>query len=173
MTMCGSTWKTPPRAANCNHVNRLTAITGGSRPDPPRSATTVASLQERHGWPGLATFGKSEASGERPTRTNTETGYQIISARVSPEHFQHAVRSRRAIKDCLHRVLDVTMNRDQQQNRKGSGPENLAMMQRFALDLARLEPTKDSMRGKLNCASWNDDFLPKIIRAAKPRTQKR
>ena len=131
MTMCGSTWKTPPRAAICNHVNWLTAITGGSRPDAPRSATTVALLQERHGWPG------------------------------------------RAIEDCLHRVLDVTMNRDQQRNRKGSGLENLAMMQRFALDLARLEPTKDSMRGKLKCASRNDDFLLKIIRAAKPKPQKR
>ena len=139
MTMRGSICTAPPRPAICNYVNRLTAVTGGSRPDAPRSATTVASLQERHGRPSLAAFGKVEATGERPTRANTETRYNVISTRLSPERFQHAVRSRRAIEIRLRRVLVATMNQDQQQNRKGGRPQNLAMMRCFALNFARFE----------------------------------
>ena len=40
------------------------------------------------------------------------------------------------------RVLDVTMNEDYLRNRTGPGPENLAVMRRLALNLARLAADK-------------------------------
>ena len=58
------------------------------------------------------------------------------------------------------------MNEDRQRNRKEHGPENLAMLRRLTLNIARLEPTKDAMRGKLKRAVWNDDFFLNSIRAA-------
>ena len=67
------------------------------------------------------------------------------------------MRTHWAIENCLHWVLDVTMNEDRQRNRKEHGPENLAMLRRLALNIARREPTKDAMRGKLKRAAWNDD----------------
>ena len=89
-----------------------------------------------------------------------------MSAPLSPERFQHAVCAHWAIENCLHWVLDVTMNEDRQRNRKDHGPENLAMLRRLALNIARQELTKDAMRGKLKRAAGNDDFLLNLIRAA-------
>ncbi len=40
------------------------------------------------------------------------------------------------------------------------------MLRRLALNIARREPTKDAMRGKLKRPAWNDDFLLNLIRAA-------
>jgi len=55
------------------------------------------------------------------------------------------------------------MNEDQARNRKDHGPENLALLRRFALNLARLEPSKGSLRGKLKRAGWDDTFLARLL----------
>ena len=60
-------------------------------------------------------------------------------------------------------VLDVTMHEDQTRNRKDHGPENLAMLRRLALNLARLEPSKESMKGKLKRAGWDNKFLTQLL----------
>lgn len=126
----------------------------------------VAWLQQRHHWPGLAAIGKVEAGRETAKGVETETRYYIMSAPLSPERFLHAVRAHWAIENSLHWVLDVTMNEDRQRNRSDHGPENLALMRRLALNIARREPSKDAMRGKLKRAAWNDDFLLNMVRAA-------
>ena len=55
------------------------------------------------------------------------------------------------------------MNEDQMCNRKDHGPENLAAQRHLALNLAKLKPSKGSMRGKLKRAGWNDDYLAKLL----------
>ena len=90
-----------------------------------------------------------------------------MSAELSPERFQHAVRGHWAIENSLHWVLDVTMNEDRQRNRTGNGPENLALLRRMALNVARIEPGKDVMRGKLKRAGWDNNFLLDTIRSTK------
>ena len=55
------------------------------------------------------------------------------------------------------------MNEDQMRNRKDNGPENLALLRRLALNLATLEPSKDSMRGKLKRAGWDNQFLAQML----------
>ncbi len=126
----------------------------------------VAWLLERHDWPGLAAIGKIEARRESAGLSTTETRYYIMSAPLSPERFQHAVRAHWAIENSLHWVLDVIMNEDAQRNRKDNGPENLALMRRLALNIAQREPSKGAVRGKIKRAAWNDDFLLNMIRAA-------
>ncbi len=54
------------------------------------------------------------------------------------------------------------MNEDQSRNRKDHGPENIAMLRRLALNLAKLE---GSMKGKLKRAGWDDAFLTKLLTA--------
>jgi hypothetical protein len=56
------------------------------------------------------------------------------------------------IENGLHWVLDVTMNEDRARNRKDRGPENLALLRRLALNLAKLDPSKGSIKGKLKRA---------------------
>ena len=58
------------------------------------------------------------------------------------------------------------MNEDRARNRKQKGPENLAMMRRVALNLARAEKSKGAVRGKLKKAGWHNPFMIDLIRAA-------
>ena len=62
-----------------------------------------------------------------------------------------------------YQVWGRLCNEDQARNRKGHGAENLALLRKLALNLARLEPSKGSMRGKLKKAGWNDRFLISIL----------
>ncbi len=59
----------------------------------------------------------------------------------------------------------MTMNEDQARNRKDNGPENIALLRRLALNLAKLEGSKGSMKGKLKRAGWNDALLTSLLAA--------
>ena len=63
----------------------------------------------------------------------------------------------------LHWALDVTMNEDQARNRKDHGPQNIALLRRLALNLAKLEASKGSMKGKLKRAGSDDGFLRTLL----------
>jgi len=49
------------------------------------------------------------------------------------------------------------MNEDRKRNRKDNGPENIGILRRLALNLARLEGSNGSVKGKLKRAGWNDE----------------
>jgi predicted transposase YbfD/YdcC len=123
----------------------------------------IAWLQEHHAWPGLRAIGKVTAARETPAKTSIETRYFLMSQALTPERFLAVVRAHWGIENGLHWVLDVTMNEDQMRNRKDNGPENLALLRRLALNLAALEPSKDSMRGKLKRAGWDNQFLAQML----------
>ncbi|MCY3880325.1 MAG: ISAs1 family transposase, partial [Rhodobacteraceae bacterium] len=125
-------------------------------------------LQDRHHWPGLQAVGKVTAVRESRGRQSTDTRYFLLSEKLDPERFLKTVRSHWAVENSLHWVLDVTMGEDSLRNRKDNGPENLALMRKLALNLARVTPTakKESMRGKLMRAGWDNDFLLKLISSA-------
>ena len=60
------------------------------------------------------------------------------------------MRAHWSIENGLHWVLDVMMNEDQSRSRKDNGPQNLALLRRWALNACKLEGSKGSMKGKLN-----------------------
>jgi predicted transposase YbfD/YdcC len=126
-------------------------------------STDIAWLQESHAWPGLKAIGKVTAARETPAKTSVETRYFLMSQPLTPERFLAVVRAHWGIENGLHWVLDVTMNEDQMRTRKDNGPENLALLRRLALNVAKLEPSKDSMRGKLKRAGWDDHFLAQML----------
>ncbi len=125
-------------------------------------------LRETHDWPGLAAFGAVDATRETRDGTAAGTRYFIMSGTLSPERLLEAVRAHWRIENSLHWVLDVAMNEDQQRNRIGNGPENLAMMRRMALNLVRSarERRGVSMRGRMKMAGWDHDVLLELVRAA-------
>lgn len=134
-----------------------------------RTATVsddIGWLQKHHKWPGLHAIGKVTLTRESGGKQTHQTRYFLLSRPLKPERFIEVTRSHWRIENSLHWVLDVTMNEDQARNRKGNGPENLALLRRIALNLARTEPTKGSMRGKIKKAGWSDDFMLDMIRAA-------
>jgi predicted transposase YbfD/YdcC len=123
----------------------------------------IAWLQERHAWPGLEAIGKVTARREVGGKTTVKTRYYLLSTALSPERFNQVVRVHWDIENGLHWVLDVVMNEDQARNRKDHGPENLAVLRRLALNLAKLEAGKGSLRGKLKRAGWDDAFLARLL----------
>ena len=123
----------------------------------------VAWLQERHQWPGLAAVGKITASRQQGGHCSVESRYYLLSQAFTPERFNHIVRGRWGIGNRLHWVLDVVFNEDQSRNRKEHCLDNLALLRKLALNLARLEPSKGSIRGKLKRAGWDNDCLVTIL----------
>lgn len=126
-------------------------------------STDIDWLQECHAWPGLKAIGKVTASREINGKTTQETRYYLLSHTFTPERLNDIVRTHWSIENQLHWVLDVVMNEDQARNRKGHGPQNLALLRKLALNLAKLEPSKGSMRGKLKRAGWDNEFLRSML----------
>lgn len=127
-------------------------------------STDIAWLQAPHDWPGLAAVGKIVSRRESAGKTSVETRYYLLSTALDPARFNAVVRSHWSIENNLHWVLDVVMNEDQARNRKDNGPENLALLRRLSLNLAKLDPSKGSMRGKLKRAGWDNVFLAQLLR---------
>ncbi len=111
----------------------------------------------------MAAIGQVVRIREVGTKVTTETAYYLLSTALSAEHFGEVARAHWGIENGLHWVLDVTMNEDQARNRRDHGPENLALLRRLALNLAKLEGSKGSMKGKLKRAGWNDAFLTRLL----------
>ena len=126
-------------------------------------STDIAWLQDQHAWPGLAAIGKIVRTREASAKINTETAYYLLSTPLSAERFGAVVRGHWGVENGLHWVLDVTMNEDQARNRKDHGPQNIALLRRLALNLAKLEGSKESMSGKLKRAAWDDRFLTRLL----------
>ena len=104
-----------------------------------------------------------ESTRELAGKTERETRFYITSLSLPAERVGPMIRDHGAVENSLHWVLDVTMNEDQSRNRKDHGPENLALLRRLALNLAKLEPSKGSMKGKLKQAGWDNAFLAKLL----------
>ena len=95
-----------------------------------------------------------------------QSRYYLLSAAGAAERVNYIVRGHWGhwgIENRRHWVLDVTCNEDQARNRKGHCAENLSLLRKLALNLARLEAGKVSMRVKLKRAGWDDSFLISIL----------
>lgn len=126
-------------------------------------STDIDWLQEDHAWPGLKAIGKITTSREINGKITQESRYYLLSHAFTPERLNDIVRTHWSIENQLHWVLDVVMNEDQARNRKDHGPQNLALLRKLALNLAKLEPSKGSMRGKLKRAGWDNEFLRSML----------
>jgi predicted transposase YbfD/YdcC len=125
--------------------------------------TTMDWLQDRHAWPGLGAIGKMVRRRETRSKTTTETTYYLLSTALSAARFTEVARAHWGVENGLHWVLDVTMNEDKARHRKDNGPENIALLRRLALNLAKLEGSKGSMKGKFKRAGWSDAFLTSLL----------
>jgi predicted transposase YbfD/YdcC len=125
--------------------------------------TDITWLQEHHHWPGLTAIGKLTAPRETKDKRSQETRYFLLSRAFPPARFAAIARGHWGIENNLRWVLDVTMNEDHKRNRKDHGPENLALLRRLVLNLAKLEPSRGSMKGKLKRAGWDNQFLAAML----------
>jgi predicted transposase YbfD/YdcC len=132
-----------------------------------KHATTVCSdigwLQDLHAWPGLAAIGRVTRTREAGAKTTTEAACYLLSVPLSAKRLGEVARAHWGVENGLHWVLDVTMNEDRARTRKDHSPQNNALLRRLALNLAKLEPSRGSMKGKLKRAGWDDTFLTSLL----------
>jgi predicted transposase YbfD/YdcC len=124
----------------------------------------AAALATKHGFPGLTALARVEL--RRRINGNDEkplVRYFALSQTFSPERVLAISRAHWGIENQLHWVLDVVFDEDRARNRKGNGPQNLAILRKLALNLLRSHPHKSSIRRKIKHAGWNDDFLLSLL----------
>ena len=126
-------------------------------------STDIAWLAETHRWPGLKAVGKVERTRESDGKTSRETAYYLLSAPLSPERFNEAVREHWGIENRLHWRLDVVMNEDQDRSRLGNAPHNLAVLRHMVLNVMQKDGEKGSLRGKIKRAGWDEAYLAKML----------
>ena len=89
--------------------------------------------------------------------------YYLLSKYIAAKRLLQIVRSHWGIENRLHWVLDVVFDEDGNRTRKDNGPENLAILRRFALNIIRSHPDRISMRQKVKRAGWDDAFLLDLL----------
>lgn len=120
-------------------------------------------------WWGLAAIGMVERTREVNGQIECQKHYYITSlthgsVQGGVEAFARSVRSHWHIENRLHWVLDVVFREDESRARIGRVSENLALIRQMALNLLRRNDTpKLSLTSKRLKASWDNDFLLKVV----------
>lgn len=121
-------------------------------------------IKEAEQWSNIQTVIEVERTRHiKGKKVQQETLYYISSLTPDAKKVGNAIRSHWEVENKVHWVLDVTFKEDDSRIRTGDGAENVAIIRRFALNLARLHPQKNSMRGKLKQAGWSDGFRSALI----------
>ena len=111
----------------------------------------------------MAGLGGSRQDNRQPRHvgdhTSLESRYYLLNRAFPPERLNAITGEHWSIENQLHWMLNVVFNGDQSRNHKDHCPENLALLRKLDLNLARPEPSKGSMRGKPKRADRDNHFL--------------
>ncbi len=117
-------------------------------------------MAKTHDFPGIAAVARVKSSrGD----DGTVERYFLLTRHYRPEELLSIVRQHWSIENTLHWTLDVVLDEDQARSRKEHAPQNLAVLRRLALNVARTHPAKTSMRAKLKRAGWDEKFLLEML----------
>jgi predicted transposase YbfD/YdcC len=115
-------------------------------------------------WPSIAALGMAVRVFRRSDGSETrDVRYFIVSDYLSGKRFAQAVRGHWGIENGLHWVLDVTFAEDQSRARERRLADNLSWLRRFAISMLKQHPSKDSIKGKMQIAGWNNAFLTQVL----------
>ncbi len=120
-------------------------------------------ISEARQWAGAMSIVEVERERHIGETRSTEIQYYLSSLEVNPQQGAETIRSHWGVENQVHWVLDVTFKEDDSRIRRENGAENMGMMRRFCMNLARLNKGKNSLRGKLKNAGWNDAFRAELL----------
>lgn len=124
--------------------------------------TSAPAMAAKHAFPGLKAVAKIVC--RRGTDKPVER-YFLLSRQHMAAQLLRIVRAHWGVENGLHWSLDVVLDEDLARNRKDHAPENLAVLRRMVLNIARAHPdTKTSLRLKIKRAGWDERFLFDLIR---------
>jgi predicted transposase YbfD/YdcC len=145
-----------------------TTVDGGHGRVETRQYTTIGDVdwfEEKSKWPKLTTFGMVESERDMGDHATQETRYFISSLPNDAERFAVAARGHWGIENGLHWCLDVAFREDDSRVRKGHGPTNLAIINRFALSLIKQDPSRKlGVKASRKRAGWDQDYLLHLLR---------
>lgn len=116
-------------------------------------------LGRKHGFPGLTAIGEVKRTRVLNGKREEERCLYVLSRSMAAQDLLATVRSHWDIENGLHWQLDVVFREDECRTRKDHGPENLALLRRFCVNTFRADSKKDTMRGKMMRAGWNEAYL--------------
>jgi predicted transposase YbfD/YdcC len=118
----------------------------------------------RQEWPSVKAIGYATRVTVHTNGTETyDTRYYILNEYLSGRRFAEAVRGHWAI-EAMHWVLDVNFREDQQPTAERTLVNNLSWLRRFAITLLkRVQSDNESLRGRMQMAGWNTDYLLQIL----------
>ena len=115
-------------------------------------------------WPGLSTLVKVVSSrliGEKKTE---ETRYYISDELVANAlYFSRLAQGHWGIENHLHWHLDVTFGEDTCRVRTGNGPENLATLRKFALQVITHHKDRLSLKKRRVKAAYDVEYLKELL----------
>ncbi len=115
-------------------------------------------------FPGLAMIAMVDAETERDGKTSRERRYYLSSAKLDAKTFAKAVRAHWGIENHLHWVLDVVFHDDLARLRTRHGPQNMAIVKHFAINLVHTAKPITSLKNRRKLAGWDLDYLETLIR---------
>jgi predicted transposase YbfD/YdcC len=129
-------------------------------------------LRDAAAWTGLRCIAEVECErtvlGGGPDggdTTTTDRRYFISSVQTrGANEIARACRAHWGVENGLHWRLDTAFREDEPRARTGHAAENLSRVNRIALNLLTLEPSKKSIRRKRLRAGWDHDYLLAILR---------
>jgi len=129
-------------------------------------SASAKGFEHASAWKGIESVGMIESKREINGEVSLEKRYYISSLESNAERFGKAVRTHWQIENSLHWVLDVVFNEDQCRIRDKHAAENFALLRRMAIGLLKNEKSsKKSIRRKKNQASWDDEYLLRVLQA--------
>jgi predicted transposase YbfD/YdcC len=120
-------------------------------------------LGRKHGFPGLAAIAEVNRTRVVNGKREEECCLYVLSRLMTAQDLLATVRRHWDIENGLHWELDVVFREDECRSRKDHGPENLALLRRFCANTFRADSKKDTMRGKMMRAGWNQAYLFKLM----------
>lgn len=98
-------------------------------------------------------------------REETQTRYYISDEDFpSAKYYGALARGHWGVENGLHWHLDVTFKEDECRARKNNAAQNLSLLRKLALQIARKTPDKLSMRKRLVRASWDSGYLTALLK---------
>ena len=125
----------------------------------------ISWFEDKTLWKELRTFIRVEQTTVKASGTTKEERYYISNLERDALVFANLTRQHWAIENCLHWMLDATFHEDDSLIYSGHAPENLSVLRKIAMTmLKKAGQPKVSIRRKQRLASYNRDFLQKILR---------
>ena len=95
--------------------------------------------------------------------TSIEGRYFITSSKLPAKNILKSIREHWGIENKVHWILDVIFNEDKCRLRKDHSAKNISTIRRWALNILRAQPSKESMNIRRKKAGWSLKYLEKIL----------